>query len=237
MNFKHGNSVLKVVNNIDTFLDGDMADKRTGTGVASWIDSSTAEVNSATGLPVTEIVATSTLQFRQPTNTSMATQLASSCPPIFNLGGEQNSGPPGRESSTVPDASVQQRASTNLIQPVNDAIIPRPDHSSTEQLPNFLQLLKSLDEEESKFDSLTSLLQQPTKAIDPELDSAAGSLSGVCSSGLWQMRDSGSATGCYPTQPTKSSTTSTLEPAFERLPDFSELLKSIEKGNRKLAAR
>ena len=236
MNFKHGNSVLKVVNNIDTFLDGDMADKRTGTGVASWIESSTADVTGATGLPVTEIVATSTLQFSQPTNTSMSTQLASSCPPIFNLGGEQNSGQPGRESSTVPDASVQQRASTNLIQPVNDAIIPRPDHSSTEQLPNFLQLLRSLDEEESKLDALTPLLQQPTKAIDPELYSA-GSLSGVCSSGLWQVRDSGPATGCNPTQPTKSSKTPTLEPAFARLPDFSELLKSIEKGNRKIAAR
>eukprot|EP00117_Sycon_ciliatum_P035854 scpid107154/ scgid27094/ len=129
-----------------------MADKRTGTGVASWIDSSTAAVNSTTCLPATEIVAPSTLQFSQPSNTSMATQLSSSCPPILNLGVEQNSGPPGRESSTVPDASVQQRASTNLIQPVNDAIISRPEHSSTEQLPNFLQLLRSLDEEESKLD-------------------------------------------------------------------------------------
>ena len=237
MNFKHGNSVLKVMNNIDTFLDGDMADKRTGTGVASWIDSSTADATGATGLPVTEIAAPSTLQFRQPSNTSMATQLASSCPPISNLGGEQNSGPPGRESSTVPDASVLQSASTNLIQPVNDSIIPTPEHSSTEQLPNFLQLLRSLDEEESKLDALTPLLQPPTKAIDPELYSAAGSFSGVCSPGLWQVRDSGSATGCNPTQPTKSSTTPTLEPAFERLPDFSELLKSIEKGNRKIAAR
>ena len=163
--------------------------------------------------------------------------MASSCPPIFKPGGEQNSGPPGRESSTVSDASVEQRASTNLIQPVNDAIIPTPDHSSTEQLPNFLQLLRSLDEEESKLDALIPLLEQQAKAIDPELYFAAGSLSGVCSSGLWQVRDSDSATGCNPTQPTKSSKTPTLEPAFERLQDFSELLKSIEKGNMKIAAR
>ena len=131
MALKHGNSVLKVVKNIGTFLDGDMADKRRETGVASWIDSSNAEVNSVPGLPTTEIVTTNAFQFSQPTKTSMATQLAPICPPIFDLGGEQNSGLPGRESSTVPDASVQQRASTNLIQPVNAAIIPTPEHPST----------------------------------------------------------------------------------------------------------
>eukprot|EP00117_Sycon_ciliatum_P035469 scpid102521/ scgid0766/ len=178
--YKHGKSVLKVENNIDTFLDGDMADKRTGTGVASWIDSSTAAVNSTTCLPATEIVAPSTLQFSQPSNTSMATQLASSCPPIFNLGGEQNSGQPGRESSTVPDASVLQSASTNLTQSVNAAIIPTPEHTVKEQFPNF----RSLEEGKSKLDALTPILQQPAKGIHPESYSAAEPVPGACSSGL-----------------------------------------------------
>eukprot|EP00117_Sycon_ciliatum_P036994 scpid106691/ scgid27757/ len=139
-----------------------MADKRTGTGVASWIDSSTAAVNSTTCLPATEIVAPSTLQFSQPSNTSMATQLASSCPPIFNLGGEQNSGQPCRESSIVSDAYVLQSGSTNLIQPVNAAIMHTPEHPSKDQFPNFrtLQSLRSLEEGKSKLDTLTPILQQ-----------------------------------------------------------------------------
>ena len=218
MNFKHGKSVLKVEKNMDTFLDGDMADKPTGTGVASWTDSSTAVVNSATGLPVTEIVATSTLQFSQPSNTSMATQLASSCPPIFNLGGEQTSGQPGRESSTVPDACVLQRASTHLTQSVNDAMIPTLEHTVKEQFPNFRKSLRSLEEGKSKLDALTPILQQPAKGIHPESYSAAEPVSGACSSGLSRVRDTSSSTSCYPTQPTKYSTTPTLEPTFERIP-------------------
>eukprot|EP00117_Sycon_ciliatum_P030741 scpid103431/ scgid24174/ len=165
--YKHGKSVLKVENNIDTFLDGDMADKRTGTGVASWIDSSTAAVNSTTCLPATEIVAPSTLQFSQPSNTSMATQLSSSCPPILNMRGEQNSCPPGRDSSTVPDGSVLQSASTNPIQPVNAAIVPTPEHSSEDQFPTFreLQSVRSVEEGKRKRDALAPLLQQPTNGI------------------------------------------------------------------------
>ena len=188
-----------------------MADKRTGMSVASWIDSSTAAVNSAAWLPATENVAPSTMQFRQPSNTSIATQLASSCPPIFNLGGEQNSGQPGRESSTVPDASVLQSASTNLTQ---SAIIPTREHPVKEQFPNF----PSLEEGKSKLDALTPILQQPTKVIHPESYSAAEPVKGACSSGLSRVRDTSSSTSCYPTQPTKSSTTSTLEPNFERIP-------------------
>ena len=214
MNYTHGNSVLKVENNIDTFLDGDMADKRTRTSVASWIDSRTAGVKSAAWLPAIENVAPSTMQFRQPSNTSMATQLSSVCPPIFNLGGEQTSGPPDMESSTAPDACVLQSASTNLTQSVNDVIIPTPEHTVKEQFPNF----RSLEEGKSKLDALTPILQPPTKVIHLEKYSAAEPLSGACSSGLSQVRDASSAVSCYPTQSTKSSTTPTLEPNFERIP-------------------
>ena len=218
MNYTHGNSVLKVENKIVTFLDGDMADKRPGTGVASWIDSSTAAVNSAAWLRVTENVAPSTIQFRQPSNTSMATQLQSICSPIFNLGGEQNSGQPGRKSSTVPDASVLQSASTNLTQSVNDALIPRPEHPVKEQFPNFRKSLRNLEEGKSKLDALTPILQPPTKGIHPESYSAAEPVTGVCSSGLPNVGDASSAVSCYPTQHTKYSTTPTLEPIFKRIP-------------------
>ena len=218
MKYKHGKSVLKVENNIDTFLDGDMADKRTGTGVASWIDSSTAAVNSTTCLPATEIVAPSTLQFSLPSSTSMATQLASSCPPIFNLGGEQNSGPPGRDSPTVQDGSVLQSANTNLILLVNAAIVPTRDHPSKNLFTNFreLQSVTSPEEGKSKLDALNPILQQPTNGIHRESYSEA--LSGACSSGLSQVRDASFATSSYPTQHTKSSTTPTLEPTFKRIP-------------------
>ncbi|XP_065198299.1 uncharacterized protein LOC135829843 [Sycon ciliatum] len=195
-----------------------MADKRRETVIASWIDSSTAAVNSTTWLPVTEIAAPSTLQLSQPSNTSMATQLSSSCPPVFNLGGEQNSGQPGRESSTVPDASVLQSASTNLTQSVNAAIILTPEHTVKEQFPNFRKSLRSLEEGKSKLDTLTPILQQPTKSIRPELYSTAEPVTGACSPGLLQVREASSATSCYPTQSTKSSTTPTLEPTFERIP-------------------